>query len=75
LLLLLAETALAAGRVDRAVAATEQALAFRAALAEAALQIAIIYRSAGVAELGNHYLNLAAALSPLPVALGAHNDP
>ncbi|GEM_PF-6672490 len=75
LLLLLAETALAAGKVDRAVAATEQALAFRGALAEAALQVAIIYRSAGVTELGNHYLNVAAALSPLPTALGTDDGP
>ena len=64
LLLLLAQSALATGRFDRAVAATDQALAFRAALAEAALQIAIIYRSAGVTELGNKYLKAASQMSP-----------
>ncbi len=68
LLLLLAQTSFAAGRVDRAIAATEQALAFRTALAEAALQLAIVYRSAGVPEIGTRYLQTAAALSPIPVA-------
>ncbi len=67
LLILLAQSALAAGKLDRALAATEQALAFRTALAEAALQIAMIYRSAGVSELGAHYLQAAAALSPVPI--------